>query len=35
MQKEIQSQAAGIVAARQAANANRGQGMHSKDKSNR
>ncbi len=33
MQKEIQSQAAGIVAARQAANANRGQGMHSKDKS--
>jgi hypothetical protein len=32
MQKELQKQAASVVAARQAANANRGQGMHSKDK---
>jgi hypothetical protein len=32
MRNELQKQAAGVVAARQAANANRGQGMHSKDK---
>ncbi len=32
MRNELQKQAAGVVAARQAASANRGQGMHSKDK---